>query len=240
MRGGVRTRLTYANVIATLALFAALGGGSVAAVRTDGANARTAATKAAGKRGPRGPRGFAGTRGLTGPQGPQGLQGPAGLQGPPGLQGPQGPAGTVDTSQFYTKAQANSAFERSDRIQYLSASMDSGADVAVDSIVGFAVTTVGGSPTGVISLKVTDTGTRNINGVAILNHGNPSNTVDPVPFGLNPGESTAAFTVNGGFIDFAIVLSAAGSGIADEVRCLNVTSGGVTSAHCWTISSRNS
>jgi hypothetical protein len=109
MARALRDRLTYANVMATLALFVALGGGAYAAsgglvsasgyvqecVRSRGgvprvvrAHARCghgtiplflATPGAAPLRGPRGPKGSAGPRGHTGPTG---LQGPAGPQGP--------------------------------------------------------------------------------------------------------------------------------------------------------------
>jgi len=105
MRERFRLRPTYANVVATLALFVALGGGAYAAIEL-GKNSvrskhikngqvksrdirdRTIAGKdlsdgllTAGKDGATGPRGPAGQKGATGPQGAQGPQGPAGLRG---------------------------------------------------------------------------------------------------------------------------------------------------------------
>ena len=63
-----------------------------------------------GEPGPQGPQGPVGPAGATGPQGPQGIQGIQGEPGPKGDIGPQGPkgdTGTVDTSNFYTKAQVD-------------------------------------------------------------------------------------------------------------------------------------
>ncbi len=105
------TRLTYANVMSTLALFLALGGTSYAAVTVSGANIRdgsitsrdvrngslrvrdvnpgflatirriSASVETTGRSGPPGPQG------LPGAPGPQGLPGPAGPQGSPGEPG---------------------------------------------------------------------------------------------------------------------------------------------------------
>ena len=112
MAKALRGRLTYANVMATLALFVALGGGAYAAsgglvsssgfvqecVRPRGgvprvvrAHARCghgtiplflATPGAASLRGSRGPKGATGPRGRTGPTGPQGPVGPQGPQVP--------------------------------------------------------------------------------------------------------------------------------------------------------------
>ena len=94
-----------ALVVATAALFAALGGGAFAAStfingttikpnsipknRLTGAAIRSL-------RGARGPRGFTGARGPQGVQGPQGAQGAQGAQGSQGAPGPQGPPGSGD------------------------------------------------------------------------------------------------------------------------------------------------
>jgi hypothetical protein len=109
------SRLSYSNVVATLALFFALTGTAVAGGKLlitgadvknhslTGADVKhrsltlrhlTASTRAR-LAGPRGPRGLAGTRGDKGDAGPSGAQGPAGPQGAPG---PHGPAGTGITT----------------------------------------------------------------------------------------------------------------------------------------------
>ncbi|HTR74975.1 MAG TPA: hypothetical protein VMH33_06910 [Solirubrobacterales bacterium] len=97
----IRKRLTYANAIATLALFLALGGGAYAATQlprnsvgtaqlkagavTSGKIARKARKQLRGNRGPQGPQG------KTGKTGPKGATGAAGKAGAPGADG-TGPA----------------------------------------------------------------------------------------------------------------------------------------------------
>jgi hypothetical protein len=109
----IRARLSYGNVVATLALFIALGGTSYAALKLPRnsvgsaqlrSNAVTSskvqdgslllqdfnANERAALHGATGPQGPAGLAGAQGSAGPAGAQGPA---GPAGAQGPQGPAG---------------------------------------------------------------------------------------------------------------------------------------------------
>src|SRR3954469_13789797 len=93
----LRGRLTYSNVVATLALFVALGGSSYAAVTLTGRNikdssltGRDVKDKSLTGRDVRNgsigkddldaslPASLRGAQGLQGPQGPQGIQGPAG------------------------------------------------------------------------------------------------------------------------------------------------------------------
>lgn len=97
-----RGHFSPALVVATVALFAALGGGAYAAATfINGATIKPNSipknrlTSAAIRslRGARGPRGFTGARG---PQGAQGSQGAQGAQGPQGTPGPQGPPGSGD------------------------------------------------------------------------------------------------------------------------------------------------
>ncbi len=103
----LRGRLTYANVVATLALFIALGGVSWAAVKLPRASVGTVQLKANAVTGAKvkngsltsadfkgrvtGAPGAAGAAGPAGPAGPAGAQGPAGATGPPGPS--TGPAG---------------------------------------------------------------------------------------------------------------------------------------------------
>jgi hypothetical protein len=109
MLSRLRARLTYSNVVATLALFIALGGSSYAALKLPKNSVGSAQLKAnsitstkikAGSlrandlssaarsrlRGPRGPRGT---------QGPVGKTGATGRTGPRGSTGPRGPAGSA-------------------------------------------------------------------------------------------------------------------------------------------------
>src|ERR1700677_4186361 len=83
--------LSYANIVATLALFLAVGGGGAIAV---GATSSSHQANRAnhGGRGPRGRRGPKGPQGPQGPQGPKGDTGATGAQGSPGLAGANGTA----------------------------------------------------------------------------------------------------------------------------------------------------
>ena len=95
-------RLTYANVMATVAVFIALGGAGYAAIKLPknsvGAKQlrRRAVTPA--KLSPASISALAGARGPAGPQGPAGAQGLTGPQGPAGVQGIKGDPGTPATS----------------------------------------------------------------------------------------------------------------------------------------------
>lgn len=90
------SRLTYANVMSTIAVFVALGGGAYAAVKLPknsvGAKQirKNAVTSAKVKNGSLTKSDF--KKGSI-PAGPQGLQGPQGVPGQPGAQGPAGPTG---------------------------------------------------------------------------------------------------------------------------------------------------
>jgi hypothetical protein len=99
----IRRRLTYANVIATLAIFLALGGGAYAALRLPVGSVGTAQIKSnavtlskIAARARTALRGAAGARGATGPEGAPGASclptNPACI-GPKGDTGQQGPAG---------------------------------------------------------------------------------------------------------------------------------------------------
>ncbi len=101
MPSELRDRLTYANVVSSLALFTALGGTSYAAITVTGANVRNGSLTSAdikdrslqardfkagqvpaGKPGPAGPQGAAGETGPAGPAGAPGERGATGPQGP--------------------------------------------------------------------------------------------------------------------------------------------------------------
>src|SRR3954469_18166754 len=117
MLKGWRKRATYANVMATVAVFFALGGTATAAkVVISGRDVQDGSLTGAdikdhsvtradlarsafshpGADGPQGPVGAQGHDGATGPRGESGLPGPkgdTGAQGPPGVAGRAGPAG---------------------------------------------------------------------------------------------------------------------------------------------------
>jgi hypothetical protein len=91
-------RPSPSDLIASLALFVALGGSAAATSHyliTSTSQIKPSVlhklTGAAGKNGTQGAQGPQGPGGAAGPQGPQGALGPQGAPGPPG--GPQGPAG---------------------------------------------------------------------------------------------------------------------------------------------------
>jgi len=95
---GVRARVSYANVVATLAILFSMTGAAVAAKHylinsTSQINPKvlkaiegrhTGTPGAAGAQGPVGPAGPAGPQGAQGNAGPPGVTGPTGSEGPPG------------------------------------------------------------------------------------------------------------------------------------------------------------
>lgn len=105
-----RSLLSYSNVVATLALFAALGGGAYAAAGGTSAAGGNGAIKGclpsrggtlkvvkSGRRCPKGTVALTfNDKGRAGSPGPQGRPGPTGPRGPQGLAGPAGSNATVD------------------------------------------------------------------------------------------------------------------------------------------------
>jgi hypothetical protein len=98
----LRQRLTYANVIATLALFLVLGGGAYAATQLPRNSVGTGQLKAeavtAGKIAKKTREQLQGQRGPTGPQGPQGKTGTKGATGAAGAKGATGAKGDTGTA----------------------------------------------------------------------------------------------------------------------------------------------
>lgn len=102
----LRSNLSYANVMATIAVFIALGGSSYAAITVTGKNVKDSSltgkdlkngsitgidlAESVGTEGPQGLVGVPGIQGLPGIPGPAGLQGVPGADGAPGGQGLQG------------------------------------------------------------------------------------------------------------------------------------------------------
>ena len=126
----VRPHLTYANVLASLALFIALGGASYAALQVPKASVGTKqlkrnavtspkvkpgslllsdfrASQRSRLRGPAGPRGLEGPRGATGPEGLQGPPGATGATGATGAPGTPGTPGTPGSAQAFAHVQRN-------------------------------------------------------------------------------------------------------------------------------------
>jgi hypothetical protein len=98
--------ITYANVMATIAVFVALGGGAYAATQLPKNSVGTGQLKAAAvtpaKLSAASKEALTGAPGPAGPQGERGAAGPAGEPGAVGRQGPMGevgPAGSPDTPQ---------------------------------------------------------------------------------------------------------------------------------------------
>jgi hypothetical protein len=123
----LRTRLTYANVMATIAIFLALGGSSYAAIKVTGKNVKDSSLTGkdvknssltgidvkngsllaadfgggqlpAGPQGPKGDTGAKGDKGEPGGQGAKGDKGDACLSSDPNCRGPQGNPGTNGTN----------------------------------------------------------------------------------------------------------------------------------------------
>jgi hypothetical protein len=116
MLAKLRSRLTYANVMATAAVFIALGGTGYAAITLpkNSVKAKQIAPRAVQsseaanltlrdfRRGERAK--LKGDKGDTGPQGIQGSQGIQGIEGPPGLPGTASAYAIIDQSTCTTTA----------------------------------------------------------------------------------------------------------------------------------------
>jgi hypothetical protein len=85
--GRIWRSLSYANIVATLALFLAVGGGGAIAVAATSSSHHASNHPKRGPRGHRGPQGPQGPKGDTGAKGDTGPQGPAGAPGAPGANG---------------------------------------------------------------------------------------------------------------------------------------------------------
>lgn len=112
----LRTNLTYANLMATIAVFLVLAGGTAFAgkvVLLPGNSVGTRQIKkeavtpaklsAASKTVLTGPQGPKGDRGPEGSQGPKGDQGPEGSRGPKGEDGVQGEPGAAGATDVVTR-----------------------------------------------------------------------------------------------------------------------------------------
>jgi hypothetical protein len=99
----IRSQLTYANVMSTLAVFVVLGGGAYAATKLPKNSVGTAqiknkaVTKAKLAKGVA-VKGAKGDTGAPGPKGDTGAQGPAGANGSPGEKGEKGDKGDTGPS----------------------------------------------------------------------------------------------------------------------------------------------
>jgi collagen triple helix repeat protein len=107
MFAALRSRLTFSNVVAMLALVFAMSGGAYAfSSHSGGATTKATAlaasvrphAHAAKKKKKSSPKGVPGPRGSAGPAGPVGVAGPAGPAGATGGKGENGTAGTDGTN----------------------------------------------------------------------------------------------------------------------------------------------
>lgn len=102
MLAGLRHRSTYANVMATAAVFIALGGGAYAATRLPANSVGSRQLKenavTPSKVAPATVRLFKGQKGGQGPPGPKGDTGSQGTQGIQGIQGSTGPSNAYFSS----------------------------------------------------------------------------------------------------------------------------------------------
>jgi hypothetical protein len=113
----LRANLTYANVMATIAVFLVLGGSAVAATQLPGDSVGTKQLKkgavtpgklsAKTRQALAGPAGPAGSVGPAGPGGPGGREGPEGDRGPRGPEGEQGVAGTTGNEPLVVVAEGS-------------------------------------------------------------------------------------------------------------------------------------
>jgi hypothetical protein len=131
MLSRLASRLTYANVMATLALFIALGGGAYAAVKLP----RNSVGSVQIKNGAVTPQKVAGStravfRGQTGPQGPKGATGP---QGPQGNAGPPGRDGSTKVVERQTAKSTSTGSNDSAVVQCQSGEVATGGGWDFDS-----------------------------------------------------------------------------------------------------------
>jgi hypothetical protein len=102
MLARLRCCLSYANVMATIAVFVALGGGAYAAFTLPANSVGSRQLKNSAVTPKKVARAtiklFKGQTGAPGPKGDQGAQGPQGVQGVQGIQGPIGPSNVYFTS----------------------------------------------------------------------------------------------------------------------------------------------
>lgn len=163
----MRRHLTYANVMATVAVFIALGGGAYAAVKLpknsvgsrqvkDHSLKKADFKRGLIKAGARGPAGAAGAKGDAGAPGAKGDAGPIGPTGPAGAQGPGAKtyAGQFGLSGTFTPvttvdgvavgASCNDAF---------GARLQVGAESADDGLYGWGRERTGGASTDIDIIK---------------------------------------------------------------------------------------
>ncbi|HTR88687.1 MAG TPA: hypothetical protein VMG62_01090 [Solirubrobacteraceae bacterium] len=133
MRRRVQGRITYANVVATLALVLAMSGGALAANHYLINSTRQINPKVLKKL--RGARGKTGARGLAGIS----IQGPTGPQGPKGERGGEGPHGTNGTNAYEALPAGRSVSG-----EYAASSEDAAKEGALKEAITFPMLVAGG------------------------------------------------------------------------------------------------
>ena len=169
---------SYSNVLATIALFVALGGSSYAAV-TQIAKNSVSTTQVRDRSllardfkrgqlkratpGPQGPVGEAGAVGPAGPEGPAGAEGPVGEAGPAGPAGKAGPAGPPGPSGVIDLLGFQGQFSP------LSVPGNNGNAVITPAICKTGSYTAGSGEVAVISLSATASPTMPVTDVLYIN-----------------------------------------------------------------------
>jgi hypothetical protein len=125
----MRKRLSYANVVATLALVFAMSGGAMAANHYLITSTKQINPKVLKKlTGKTGKTGAAGTTGAIGKEGPQGKEGTAGKEGPLGKEGAagkEGKEGAAGSAIAYAHVLANGEVEKGSSKNITSANVTS-------------------------------------------------------------------------------------------------------------------
>ena len=188
MRNWTRPRLTYANVIATLALFLALGGGAWAATKLPKNSVGTAQLKKGAvtptKISKAAKAALTGAPGARGPQGPRGETGP---KGEPGTKGDTGNTGPRGPSATYSKFDSESTSE----LRKVSVTVPAGNYV----VQGSMVADFNGS--GYVEVDCNlggSTGSTGIGGTELTVPAPPGGS----PVSLAPAEVQAALTIPAG------------------------------------------
>ncbi|WP_445149794.1 hypothetical protein [Baekduia sp. Peel2402] len=110
MLNTVRTRLSYSNVTATLALFVALSGSAYAAIKLPPDSVGPVQLRDNAVSSPKVQNGSLLASDFKAGQLPAGPKGPAGSTGPAGPAGPQGPAGGLNGLEVIYAASVGGAF----------------------------------------------------------------------------------------------------------------------------------
>jgi hypothetical protein len=146
----IRARMTYANVMATIAVFVALGGSSYAAIKLPrnsvGADQiRSGAVRSSEIKDRSIRTGDLATSARNSLRGQAGPQGPAGVQGPAGAQGPAGPTYWAAVNSGGGRARGNATLSNHDadtgvyHLRFSRDVSDCGAAATLASVPGGAV-----------------------------------------------------------------------------------------------------